>query len=235
MTGMLRRLKGGWKNGVCLALMLVTMLTASRTLAAEEPIRGVVTETMNSGGYTYLLLDRQGTKEWFAVPESLVRVGDEVQVQPGVQMGSYTSKTLGRTFDKIVFSGGISGMLKRVVKTADDQDAGQAAVKIAKAEGPNAYTVQEIFAKKDLLNGKPVVVRGKVVKASQYEGAQWLRLIDGTGSSKRGDHKLVVTSSQKADKDDVVVASGTVKTGKAFGALTYEVIVEDAKIEKEGK
>ncbi len=231
---MLRRLKG-WKNGVCLALMMAIMLTATSVWAEDEAIRGVVTETMNSGGYTYLQLDHQGTKEWFAVPESLVRVGDEVQVQPGMQMGAYTSKTLNRTFDKIVFSPGISGMLKRVVKTADDQDVAQAAVKIAKAKGPNAYTVAEIFAQKDALNGKPVVVRGKVVKSSQYEGLQWLRLIDGSGSSKRGDHKLVVTTSQQADKDDVVVASGTVKTGKAFGALTYEVVVEDAKIAKEGK
>lgn len=231
----MRRWLTEWKNGACLALMMLTMLTAAMAIAAEEPIRGVVTETMNSGGYTYLQLDHQGTKEWFAVPESLVRVGDEVQVQPGMQMGSYTSKTLNRTFDKIVFSPGISGMLKRVVKTVEEQDTAQAEIKIAKATGPNAYTVAEIFAQKDALNGKPVVVRGKVVKSSQFAGLLWLRIIDGTGSSKRGDHKLVVTTAQKADKDDVVTVRGTVKTDKAFGALTYEVVVEDAKIEKEGQ
>lgn len=231
---MLQRFNG-WQRGVLLTLMMVGLFAASRALAEEEAIRGVVAETMNSGGYTYLLLDHQGTKEWFAVPESLVRVGDEVLVQPGMQMGSYTSKTLDRTFDTIVFSPGISGMLKRVVKSADDQDAARAAITIAKAKGPNAYSVAEIFDQKDALNGKPVVVRGQVVKSSQYAGLQWLRIIDGSGSSKRGNHKLVVTTAQKAAKDDVVVVSGIVKTDKAFGALTYEVVVEDAKLEKEEK
>lgn len=217
-----------------LVVSLLLAIPAQTVLAEEEVIRGVVTETMNSGGYTYVQLDRKGTKEWFAVPESLVRVGDEIQLLPGVQMGSYTSPTLKRTFDKITFSGGISGMLKRVVNTAEDKDAApQETVKVEKAQGENAYTVAEIFAKKDALNGKKVMVRGKVVKSSQYEGLQWLRLVDGTGSSKRGDHKLVVTTAQTAAKDDIVTATGIVKTGKAFGALTYEVIVEEAQLEKQ--
>jgi len=231
---MLRVVKG-WMLRGCLVAMVATWLVAPGALAAEEAIRGVVVETMNSGSYTYVLLDRQGEKEWYAVPESLVRVGDEIQIEPGVQMGSYTSKTLNRTFEKIVFSSGISGTLKRVVKDTDEQGGGQAEVKIEKAAGPNGYTVAEIFEKKDALNGKQVVVRGKVVKSSQYEGLQWLRIIDGTGSSKRGDHKLVVTTSGKAAKDDVVTATGIVKTGKTLGALTYEVMVEEAKIEIGGK
>jgi len=225
----------GLISGFFLTLMMITMVIVPVALAEEEEdIRGTVAETMNSGGYTYVLLDRKGEKEWFAVPESLVRVGDEIQIMPGVQMGSYNSPTLKRTFDKITFSGGINGMLKRMVTTAEDK-APQESVKIAKAEGPNAYTVAEIFEKKDSLNGKKVVVRGKVVKSSQFEGQQWLRIIDGSGSSKRGDHKLIVTTGQNADKNEIVTATGTVTTGKAFGALTYEVILEEAKLTKQAK
>ena len=216
-------------------LLLTTLLIAPMAMAEEDAINGTVVETMNSGGYTYLLLDRKGEKEWFAVPESLVRIGDEIQVMPGVQMGPYDSPTLKRTFDKIIFSGGITGTLKRKVSTTDDKVEDKEAVKIDKAEGQNAYTVAEVFAKKDSLNGKKVVVRGKVVKSSQFEGMQWLRIIDGSGSSKRGDHKLVVTTAQSADKDDIVTATGTVTAGKAFGALTYEVIVEDAQLAKQSK
>lgn len=224
-----------WLSGLLVVLVLLTLAKVPLASAEEEAIRGVVAETMNSGAYTYILLDRQGEKEWFAVPESLVKVGDEIQILPGMQMGSYTSPTLKRTFDKIVFSPGISGMLKRVVATADDKPEPQEAVKVAKAEGPDAYTIAEIFEKKDVLDGKKVVVRGKVIKSSEYEGLQWLRLVDGTGSSKRGDHKLVVTTAQRAAKDDVVTARGVVKKGKAFGALTYEVIVEDTQLEKQDK
>lgn len=225
----------GLISGLFLTLMMASLVIVPTASAEDEPIRGSVAETMNSGGYTYVLLDRKGEKEWFAVPESLVKVGDEIQLMPGVQMGSYTSQTLNRTFDKITFSGGITGMLKRVVTTAEDKVDPQESVKIAKAEGPNAYTVAEIFEKKDTLNGKKVVVRGKVVKSSQFEGLQWLRIIDGSGSSKRGDHKLVVTTAQTADKDDVIIATGTVTAGKAFGALTYEVILEEAQLAKQTK
>ena len=218
-----------------LTMLMVSLVIVPEVSAEEEPIRGTVAETMNSGGYTYLLLDRKGEKEWFAVPESLVRVGDEVQLMPGVQMGPYTSPTLKRTFDKIIFSGGISGMLKRVVSNTEDTTEPKEAVKIAKAEGANAYTVAEIFEKKEALNGKKVVVRGKVVKSSQFEGLQWLRIVDGSGSSKRGDHKLVVTTTQKANNDEIVTATGTVTVDKSYGALTYEVLVEEAKLAKESK
>lgn len=223
------------KCSLLVTLILATLGNIAMAVAEEETIRGTVAETMNSGGYTYLLLDRQGDKEWFAVPESLVKLGDEIQLMPGVQMGPYSSPTLKRTFDKITFSGGISGMLKRVVTTAEDKVEAQDAVKIAKAEGANAYTVAEIFAQKDALNGKKVVVRGKVVKSSQFEGLQWLRIIDGSGNSKRGDHKLVVTTAQNAAKDDIVTATGTVITDKSFGALSYEVILEEAKLAKQAK
>jgi len=223
------------REWLSLILVLVTLAAAPLAFAEEEAIRGVVAETMNSGAYTYILLDRQGEKEWFAVPESLVKVGDEIQISPGMQMGSYESPTLKRTFDKIVFSPGISGVLKRVVSNADDKADSQEVVKVAKADGPDAYTIAEIFEKKDSLNGKKVVVRGKVVKSSEYDGLQWLRLVDGTGSSKRGDHKLVVTTAQSAAKDEVVTASGIVKVGKAYGALTYEVIVEEARLVKQAK
>ena len=224
----------GWINNLFAAMLMGVLLMTSHAFAEEEAIRGVVLETMNSGGYTYVHLDRKGEKEWFAVPESLVKVGDEIQILPGMEMGSYTSKTLNRTFDKIVFSPGISGTLKRVVTAAEDKDV-QEEVKIAKAEGPDAYTIAEIFEKKEALNGKKVVVRGKVVSTSKYEGRQWLRIIDGTGSSKRGNHKLVVTTPQSAAKDDIVTVHGTVTTDKAFGALTYEVIVENSTLGKQAK
>jgi hypothetical protein len=225
----------GWVKSVLVATAITALLVAAQAFGEEEAIRGVVLETMNSGGYTYIQLDQKGKKEWYAVPESLVKVGDEVQVLPGVQMGSYTSKTLNRTFDKIVFSPGISGMLKRVVSTAEDKAEARQEVKVPKAEGPDAYTIAEIFEKKDALNGKKVAVRGKVASTSKYEGLQWLRLVDGTGSSKRGNHKLVVTTAQEAAKDDIVTVRGTVTTGKSLGALTYEVVVEKASVEKQAK
>ncbi len=70
-------------------------------------ISGKVVETMDSGGYTYILLENEGTKTWAALPQTKVAVGEEVTLKPGMVMPSFTSKTLNRTFENIVFSGGL--------------------------------------------------------------------------------------------------------------------------------
>ena len=71
------------------------------------PLAGKVVETMNSGGYTYISLEKDGKKGWVAVPATEVAVGQEVQVKPGLEMGLFSSKTLNRSFDNIVFSTGL--------------------------------------------------------------------------------------------------------------------------------
>lgn len=72
----------------------------------EQSISGKVLETMDSGGYTYVNLEKDGKKSWVAVPRMKVSVGEEVQLRPGMEMGKFSSKTLNRTFDSIVFSAG---------------------------------------------------------------------------------------------------------------------------------
>jgi hypothetical protein len=70
-------------------------------------LSGKVVETMNSGGYTYVSLENNGKKTWVAVPATAVKVGQQVACLPGMEMKNFTSKTLNRTFDSIIFSGGI--------------------------------------------------------------------------------------------------------------------------------
>lgn len=76
-------------------------------LPAAGGLSGKVAETMNSGGYTYVSLDQKGKKTWVAMPQTKVKVGQNVTCQPGMVMQNFTSKTLNRTFDSIVFSGGL--------------------------------------------------------------------------------------------------------------------------------
>jgi hypothetical protein len=70
-------------------------------------LSGKVVETMNAGGYTYVSVENGGKKTWVAVPATAVKVGQVVVCQPGMEMRNFTSKTLNRTFDSIIFSGGI--------------------------------------------------------------------------------------------------------------------------------
>jgi hypothetical protein len=72
---------------------------------SKEPLlSGKVVETMDSGNYTYMNLENNGQKKWVAVPASKVEVGQEVKLKPGNEMGAFTSKTLKRTFDNIIFT-----------------------------------------------------------------------------------------------------------------------------------
>lgn len=106
------------------------------------------------------------------------------------------------------------------------------AISVPKAEGPGAKTVAEVWGEKSSLNNKPVVVRGKVVKfLGGIMGKNWVHVRDGSGAD--GANDLTVTTNDVVAVGDVVTVRGTVRADKDFGAgYKYEVIVEDAKVNK---
>ncbi len=75
--------------------------------SADDALSGKVVETMDSGGYTYVCLEKNGKKTWVALPQTAVKVGQQLTCMPGGVMQNFTSKTLKRTFESIVFSPGI--------------------------------------------------------------------------------------------------------------------------------
>ena len=84
----------------------------SQEIPAGAGIKATVTQTMNSGGYTYVeAADDKGAKVWMALPETKVTVGDKIEYPETQPMINFQSKTLNRTFDKILFIPGI-----RIVK-----------------------------------------------------------------------------------------------------------------------
>lgn len=92
------------------------MPAASIESAAHQeaaPLTGKAAEVLYSGGYTYIRLETDGKSTWVAIPETRVKVGSEVSVEPGEEMANFPSKTLNRTFDRIIFSNAlISGAAK---------------------------------------------------------------------------------------------------------------------------
>jgi hypothetical protein len=106
-------------------------------------------------------------------------------------------------------------------------------VKVTKASGPDARTVAEAWAQRAALKEKPVSIRGKVVKFNQgIMGKNWVHLRDGTGTAGK-DNDITVTTGDVVQVGDVVVAKGTLRVDKDFGAgYAYPVIVEDAKLSK---
>ena len=76
-------------------------------------LSGKVVESMDSGGYTYVNIEKDGKKTWVAVTQMKVMVGQNISFQPGMVMRNFTSKTLNRTFETIVFSGGLAGQQEK--------------------------------------------------------------------------------------------------------------------------
>lgn len=72
-----------------------------------EPITGKVVETMDSAGYTYIHLEKNGKKTWVATPQMKVKKGQTMSFRPGQEMQNFESKTLKRKFDRIIFSEGL--------------------------------------------------------------------------------------------------------------------------------
>ena len=62
---------------------------------------------MNAAGYTYLQVEENGQKLWVAVMETSVKPGDIVEFPDSAPMINFHSKTLNRTFDKIIFAPGL--------------------------------------------------------------------------------------------------------------------------------
>ena len=115
-------------------------------------------------------------------------------------------------------------------KTSQAEEKGKAP-SIKKAKG--GYTVEELYIKKDQLDGKKVKVRGKVVKFNpNIMGKNWLHLQDGTG--KPGANDITVTTRQNANIGGIVLVTGVLVTNKDFGGgYRYEVMLDDAAIAAE--
>ena len=207
-------------------------------------ITGRVEQTMDSGGYTYVLLKKKdGKTVWVAAPQMKAAVGEHLTFEGGMEMVNFKSTTLKRTFDKIIFSNGLAGGQKggKDAKKEDNRSPGSQGaavavtaekIKVKKATGPNAYTVAEIFKKKHKLNKKKVTVNGKVVKVSAgIMSRNWVHIQDGTGSHQSANNDLVVTSDTIPTVGDLVTVKGTLTADKDFGAgYKYSVIIEKGNI-----
>jgi hypothetical protein len=219
--------------------------TEAESATVKPPISGKVLEVIHAGEYTYLLLDVDGFQDWVAIPTLYVLVGDEVELNPGVQMGEWKSKSMNRTFKSILFSTGPTDKYNETRKinahkgtdmTAPAPSSKKAegkvieGLKVEKAKGENAYNLDEILAKKAELQDKLISVRGQVVKVSAgIMGRNWIHIKDGTGVN--GANKLVVTSKDEPNIGDVVTCTGVFHNDVDFGGgYQYALIMEDAVI-----
>ena len=214
------------------------------SIAPEETgeIKGKVVETMNAATYTYVLIDTGAKKVWAAAPQFAVKAGDAVAVAGAMPMVNYQSKTLNRIFDVVYFSGSVkvNGVSSAPGVSAGELPkdhppikgaAGPAAVDLSGIKrAANGQTVAEINTGKAKLVGKPIAVRGRVVKFNaNILGKNWLHVRDGTGAE--GANDLTVTTGASAKVGDLVLVTGKLATDRDFGSgYKYGLIVEDATV-----
>jgi hypothetical protein len=199
--------------------------------------------------YTYVRLDDgAGNQVWAAVPQTQLEIGEQIALQGGTVMTNFSSKTLNRTFEFIVFASGFvrgsgnktagapgvdngsssgavqseispHGMTSQLSSGSSRAIVSFSGVKVEKSNAQNGYTVAELFAKAVNLNDQKVTVKGQVVKVSpNIMGKNWHHIQDGTGDPAKNTHDLVVTSSAIVEKGTIVSFEGVLAADKDFGS-----------------
>ena len=230
--------------------------TAAATVASPATVapnagtfNGAVTETMNSGGYTYMKLHGGNSGKddlWVAAAEFPVKTGERVSVSLDMPMEQFHSKTLNRDFPMLYFvsnvaregeapagSRGPASSAAAPISMMGSHQSAAAAAPVERIPPPaGGLTIADVWAQRKALAGKPVVVRGKVVKVNNgIMDRNWIHMQDGTGSAADRTNDLTITTAAEVKLGDIVTVSGVLAVGKDFGAgYAYDAILESAKV-----
>ncbi len=213
--------------------------------AESAVVKGEVLEVKAAENFSYLLLKTAQGEVWAAVLKGQITKGDSVTLENVSVMNNFESKTLNKTFDRILFGNVVVSNRPSTASTALGASFSASAPHagaqppetinnqpVAKAKGSNAKTVFEIVRDGAKLKDKVVVVRGRVVKYNpDIMGKNWIHLRDGSGNETDGSNDILVTTTGKTKLGAVVTVKGTVHTDKDFSAgYAYKVLIEEATL-----
>ncbi len=102
------------------------------------------------------------------------------------------------------------------------------------AQDAKPSSVAAVYKDQAALSGKPVQVKGKVVKVNNgIMGRNFVHVQDGTGVAADGSNNLIVTSKDTANIGDTITATGVVKLNRDFGmGYSYPLLIEESRITK---
>jgi hypothetical protein len=206
---------------------------------AKTVIQGTVLEAIEVPQYTYLRIATAGGGEAWAAVSSPANAaeGQPVAVVVEARMVDFESKALERTFDSIFF-GSLEASAGPIAPQAPGGHGRAAAptpaavADVPVAEGERGARIADIYTRRAELSGKPVRVRGVVVKSTGgVMGRTFVHLQDGSGEAATGTDDLTVTMVGSPDVGETILVEGVVTTDKDFGAgYRYDVILEDAQL-----
>ncbi|MBN2527719.1 MAG: hypothetical protein JXR76_15110 [Deltaproteobacteria bacterium] len=81
----------------------------SVSVSSGKVHRGIIVEAKDVANYTYVKFkDKEGLEHWAAVLKGQFEIGADVAIVESIVMKNFTSPTLNRTFDSIIF-GNVDG------------------------------------------------------------------------------------------------------------------------------
>ena len=89
---------------------LIITLLLSFGLFASTNHTAKISQTLSSGGYTYMKVVEGKNIYWIAMTQRKVKTGDTISFSEQGWMKNFKSKTLNRTFDNILFAADISAV-----------------------------------------------------------------------------------------------------------------------------
>jgi hypothetical protein len=208
--------------------------TSSSQDTAKAQIEGTVSNVLDVPGYTYVEVETADGTVWAAAPSVSVKAGDTVSFATGMAMRDFYSKTLQREFEVIYF---VDRFISNSGTTSIDSEAAAAhgSMGVQEAAAPvegirkadGGYTVAEIFARGDELNGQPMRVRGQVVKfTAGVMNTNWLRIRDGSTNQD-----LIVPTDSTAAVNDVVLVEGKLVVNMDLGqGYVLPAVLQDAEV-----
>lgn len=199
----------------------------------------VVAEVLQTTSYTYLKVNENDSLKWLAIPSMQARVGETYYYSEGLPMKQFESKELHRTFDEVLFLGGVSPEPltgdKPKAATANAQPYARKANPEVKKDikidaQKDCITIGALFSQKESYAGKTVKIKGQVTKYNaEIMNKNWIHIQDGTESNGKFD--LVITSPDNVKVGDVVILEGKISLNKDFGyGYLFDVIMEDAVV-----
>jgi hypothetical protein len=200
----------------------------------KAQIEGTVSNIFDVPGYTYVEVETADGIVWAAAPSVSVKAGDTVSFATGMAMRDFYSKTLQREFEVIYF---VDRFISNSGTTSIDSEAAAAhgSMGVQEAAAPvegirkadGGYTVAEIFARGDELNGQPMRVRGQVVKfTAGVMNTNWLRIRDGSTNQD-----LIVPTDSTAAVNDVVLVEGKLVVNMDLGqGYVLPAVLQDAEV-----
>lgn len=181
----------------------------------------VVIEALADTESSYLRIQEGDWDFWVQTPRADYVIGAFVVMGYGTELPSLTLPNGTHVTDAIA----MAATDIAIVSEAD-------AVLLARIPAPEGgLAVAEVFARRTELAGDPVLVRGRVVRASKgIFGKNWYHIVDGTGGE--GTNDLTVTSQADLEVGQIVTFRGTLAIDQDLGfGYFYPALLELAEVD----